>query len=62
VAGARWHDRTIRWTGLALLLGTTAKVFLFDMATLQGVVRAGSFLALGVLLLCGALAARRLRA
>ncbi len=62
VAGARWHDRTIRWSGLALLLGTTAKVFLFDMAMLQGVVRAGSFLALGVLLLCGALAARRLRA
>jgi uncharacterized membrane protein len=37
-------------------------VFLFDMATLQGVIRAGSFLALGVLLLVGAVAARRLGA
>ncbi len=61
-AGARSGDRTLRWLGLAALLATTAKVFLFDMATLQGVIRAASFLALGVLLLIGALAARRLGA
>jgi uncharacterized membrane protein len=47
--------------GLALLLVTTAKVFILDTASLSGVVRAGSFLALGVLLLAGALTARRIR-
>jgi hypothetical protein len=57
--GAARKDAPLRWLGLAVLLGTTAKVFLFDMATLEGVVRAASFLALGVVLLIGALAARR---
>jgi uncharacterized membrane protein len=61
VAAARRRDRALRWLALILLLGTTAKVFLFDMATLQGVVRAASFLALGALLLVGALVARRSR-
>jgi uncharacterized membrane protein len=61
-AGARGGDRVLRWLGLAVLLATTAKVFLFDMATLEGVIRAASFLALGALLLIGALAARRLGA
>ena len=46
--------------GLALLLATTAKVFILDTASLSGVVRAGSFLALGALLLAGALTARRI--
>jgi len=45
--------------GLAILLATTAKVFIIDTASLSGVIRAGSFLALGVLLLLGALTARR---
>jgi len=49
-----------RWAGLAVLLATTAKVFLFDMAHLEGVVRAGSFLAVGALLLAAAVIARRL--
>ncbi len=57
--GARRRQVTLRWLGLAILLAATAKVFLFDMARLEGVIRAGSFLALGVLLLIGALAARR---
>ena len=57
--GARQRQVALRWLGLAILLATTAKVFLFDMARLEGVIRAGSFLALGVLLLIGALAARR---
>ena len=59
-AGVRGRDRGLRWLGLATLLGTTLKVFLFDMARLEGVVRAGSFLALGALLLIAALVARRL--
>ncbi|MGA0600274.1 DUF2339 domain-containing protein [Caulobacter sp. KR2-114] len=46
--------------GVAVLLGAAAKVFLVDTASLSGVVRAGSFLALGVLLLAAALTARRL--
>jgi hypothetical protein len=62
MAGARRNDRALRWLGLAAMLATTAKVFLFDMATLEGVVRAASFLALGSLLLAGALVARRLGA
>jgi uncharacterized membrane protein len=61
IGGAR-RDLTLRWLGLAVLLGTVAKVFLFDMARLEGAARAASFLALGVLLLAGALAARRLNA
>lgn len=59
ILGVRRHEIALRWTGLALLLLTTAKVFLFDMARLDGVIRAASFLALGVLLIAGALAARR---
>jgi uncharacterized membrane protein len=51
----------LRVLGLTILLVTTAKVFLFDMATLEGVVRAASFLALGAVLLFGAFTARRLR-
>lgn len=62
MGGARLGDRALRWLGLTVLLGTTLKVFLFDMATLEGVIRAASFLALGALLLIGALAARRLGA
>lgn len=62
ILGARREDIVLRWTGLALLLATTAKVFLFDMARLDGMVRAGSFLALGALLIVAALAARRIGA
>ncbi len=60
IAAARTGDRPLRWLGLGVLLGTTAKVFLFDTSALEGVIRAASFLALGALLLIGALAARRL--
>jgi uncharacterized membrane protein len=62
VAGVRRSDIALRWTGLGLLLFTTAKVLLFDMARLDGMVRAASFLALGALLIVGALAARRISA
>jgi uncharacterized membrane protein len=59
VAVSRGGRRLFLRAGLALLLLTTAKVFIVDTASLSGVVRAGSFLALGVLLLLGALTARR---
>jgi uncharacterized membrane protein len=62
VMGVRRSDIALRWTGLCLLLFTTAKVLLFDMARLDGMVRAASFLALGALLIIGALAARRIGA
>jgi uncharacterized membrane protein len=60
ITGSRAHRQTLRWMGLAVLLGTTLKVFMFDMATLSGVVRAASFIMLGALLIVAALAARRL--
>jgi uncharacterized membrane protein len=60
--GAGRRDQALRGLGLAVLLGTTAKVFLFDLARLDGPIRAASFLALGVVLLAGALAARRFAA
>ncbi len=61
IAGAGRKDIALRGLGLTILLVTTAKVFLFDMARLEGVVRAASFLALGAVLMLGALTARRLR-
>ena len=60
-ASAR-KDAALRWLGLAVLLITAAKVLLFDMARLDGVVRAASFLAVGALFIAGALVARRLNA
>jgi uncharacterized membrane protein len=59
--GAQRRDFWLRGFGLVVLLGATAKVFLFDLAQLEGVIRAGSFLVLGVVLLVSALAARQLR-
>ncbi|HZZ89288.1 MAG TPA: DUF2339 domain-containing protein [Caulobacteraceae bacterium] len=60
VGVSRRGGRMFLRAGLALLLATAAKVFVIDTASLSGVVRAGSFLALGVLLLLGALTARRI--
>ena len=57
---SRAGGRLFLRAGLVLLMITTVKVFIVDTASLSGVVRAGSFLALGVLLLAGALTARRL--
>lgn len=59
---SRGGDAVLRGAALAVLFGTTAKVFLFDMSTLDGVVRATSFLALGAVLTLGAVVARRLGA
>jgi len=56
--GRRSND--LRLAGFVVLLLTLAKIFLFDMARLDGVIRAGSFLAVGALLLGAAVLARRL--
>lgn len=60
--GLRRGGLTLRWIGLVVLMGTLAKVLLFDMERLSGMIRAGSFLAVGALLIFAALAARRLDA
>jgi len=60
IGASRTAGRLFLRAGVALLLVTTVKVFVVDTASLSGVVRAGSFLALGVLLLAGALTARRI--
>jgi uncharacterized membrane protein len=60
--GAVRKDPALRWSGLAVLLFVTGKVFLFDMSQLEGVVRAASFLGLGAVLVFAALAARRFSA
>jgi len=53
-------QRHARLAGLALLGIAVAKVFLFDLATLESIYRVLSFLALGLLLLAGAFAYQRL--
>lgn len=58
--GTARQAATLRWSGLAVLTITAAKVMMFDLARLQGVIRAASFLAVGALFLVGALAVRRL--
>jgi uncharacterized membrane protein len=60
--GLRRDGLTLRWIGLVVLTGTLAKVLVFDMERLSGMIRAASFLAVGALLIFGALAARRLDA
>jgi hypothetical protein len=60
--GSALKERSLRWTGLLVLLATGGKVALFDTANLEGVVRAGSFLAVGVLMVAAAVVSRRLTA
>ncbi len=60
--GAGRKDIVLRWAGLVTLLFTAAKLVFFDLARLEGVTRAASFLAVGALFLGGALLARRLNA
>lgn len=60
--GSTRRDAVLRWAGLAVLLLTAGKVLLVDLARLEGVVRAASFLAVGALLLGGAVLVRRLNA
>ncbi|KAK0351564.1 hypothetical protein LTR94_024452 [Friedmanniomyces endolithicus] len=61
LASGRW-SWVLRWSGLAVPLFTAGKVLMFDLARLEGVTRAASFLADGALLIGGALIARRLNA
>jgi uncharacterized membrane protein len=55
-------DRRFRIGGLALLTAAVAKVFLFDLSTLESIYRVLSFIALGLLLLAAAFAYQRIRA
>lgn len=59
--GLRRSISAIRSGALALLLVTVAKVFLYDLSTLNSVYRVISFLVLGVLLLSGAFLYQRQR-
>ncbi len=61
VAGLVRDEQPLRLAGFALLAAATGKVFLADLAALDTLYRAGSFLALGVLLLAGGYAWHRLR-
>src|SRR5262249_38281677 len=61
VAGLVKDLRALRLAGLALLATAVGKVFLFDLASLTSVYRVASFIALGLLLLCGAFAWQRIR-
>lgn len=61
IIGLRANVAQVRSAGLALLLATVAKVFLFDLSTLTSVYRVTSFIVLGLLLLAGAFAYQRLR-
>ncbi|MQP67088.1 DUF2339 domain-containing protein [Niveispirillum sp. SYP-B3756] len=51
LAGIRTGRADIRYTAMAVLLGTVAKVFLLDMSGLDGVPRILSFLGLGLSLI-----------
>jgi uncharacterized membrane protein len=61
VTGLFRDERRLRLAGLTLLAIAVAKVFLFDLATLQSIYRVVSFVALGLLLLSAAFAYQRLR-
>ena len=62
VAGLARRQRAVRAGGFVLLGIATAKVFLFDLSTLESLYRVGSFVALGLLLLGAAFAWQRTRA
>jgi uncharacterized membrane protein len=61
ILGLRRDQRGLRLGALGTLLVTAAKVFLYDLSTLDSVYRIVSFIALGLLLLAGAYAYQRLR-
>lgn len=50
-AGVRWTNRALRWQGLALFGLVVAKVFLYDLSSLEAIYRIISFMVLGLLLL-----------
>jgi uncharacterized membrane protein len=61
ILGLRRDQRVLRLGALGLLVITAAKVFLYDLATLDSGYRIGSFIVLGLLLLLAAYAYQRLR-
>lgn len=61
VAGLLRDRQDLRLGAFALLAVASAKVFLFDLASLTQLYRVGSFMAFGVLTLCGAFAWQRIR-
>jgi len=61
ILGLRSNTNSLRTAGLALLLLTVAKVFLYDLSTLTSIYRVISVIVLGLLLLAGAFAYQRLR-
>jgi uncharacterized membrane protein len=61
LAGLVRGRHELRVGALALLSVTLAKVFLYDLASLESLYRVASFVALGALLLLGAFAWQRLR-
>lgn len=61
VGGLLRDERRLRLGGLTLLAIAIAKVFLFDLTTLESIYRVLSFIALGMLLLSAAFAYQRLR-
>jgi uncharacterized membrane protein len=58
--GFRRGASTLRIGGIALLVATLAKLFLFDLGQLEAMARAVSFIAVGVLSLIGAVIYRRM--
>jgi uncharacterized membrane protein len=58
--GFRREATTLRIGGIALLVATLAKLFLFDLAQLEAMARAVSFIAVGVISLIGAVVYRRM--
>ena len=61
LAGLVRDRHELRVAALALLSVTLAKVFLYDLSSLDSLYRVASFVALGALLLLGAFAWQRLR-
>jgi uncharacterized membrane protein len=51
VLGMRLYSRVVRMASAALVVVAVAKVFLFDMSELRGVLRALSFIGLGAVLI-----------
>lgn len=61
VVGLGRGSRALRMAGLAVLIASVAKVFVFDLATLTSIYRVASLIALGLLLLAGSYAWQRSR-
>ena len=61
IGGLRSCTAALRNAALGLLMVTIAKVFLYDLSTLESIARVVSFMVLGLLLLAGAFAYQRLR-